>query len=112
MLLIPAIDLKEGKCVRLRQGRMDDNTVFSDDPVAIAGRWVAAGAKRIHLVDLDGAFAGKPINADIIKAIVAAFPDVPVQIGGGIRDESGRRGARRAPGRARRLLARDRRRRP
>jgi phosphoribosylformimino-5-aminoimidazole carboxamide ribotide isomerase len=87
MLLIPAIDLKEGKCVRLRQGRMDDDTVFSDDPVAVAGKWVAAGAKRIHLVDLDGAFAGKPVNADIIKAIVAAFPDVPVQIGGGIRDE-------------------------
>ena len=87
MLLIPAIDLKEGKCVRLRQGRMDDDTVFSDDPVAVAGKWVAAGAKRIHLVDLDGAFAGKPVNANIIKAIVAAFPDVPVQIGGGIRDE-------------------------
>jgi phosphoribosylformimino-5-aminoimidazole carboxamide ribotide isomerase len=87
MLLIPAIDLKEGKCVRLRQGRMDDNTVFSDDPVAVAGKWVAAGAKRIHLVDLDGAFAGKPVNADIIKAIVAAFPKIPVQIGGGIRDE-------------------------
>lgn len=87
MLLIPAIDLKEGKCVRLRQGRMDDDTIFSDDPVAVAGKWVAAGAKRIHLVDLDGAFAGKPVNADIIKAIVAAFPKIPVQIGGGIRDE-------------------------
>ncbi|MGZ8192416.1 MAG: 1-(5-phosphoribosyl)-5-[(5-phosphoribosylamino)methylideneamino]imidazole-4-carboxamide isomerase [Methylobacter sp.] len=87
MLLIPAIDLKEGKCVRLRQGRMDDNTVFSDDPVAIAGKWVAAGAKRIHLVDLDGAFAGRPRNAEVIHAIVAAYPEVPVQIGGGIRDE-------------------------
>ncbi|MFI3186224.1 MAG: 1-(5-phosphoribosyl)-5-[(5-phosphoribosylamino)methylideneamino]imidazole-4-carboxamide isomerase [Methylococcaceae bacterium] len=87
MLLIPAIDLKEGKCVRLRQGRMDDNTIFSDDPVAVAGRWVAAGARRIHLVDLDGAFAGKPKNADVIHAIVEAFPNVPVQIGGGIRDE-------------------------
>ncbi len=87
MLLIPAIDLKEGKCVRLRQGRMDDDTVFSDDPVAVAGKWVAAGAKRIHLVDLDGAFAGKPRNADVIHAIAAAYPDVPVQIGGGIRDE-------------------------
>jgi len=87
MLLIPAIDLKEGKCVRLRQGRMEDNTIFSEDPVAVAGKWVAAGAKRIHLVDLDGAFAGKPVNAEIIKAIVAAYPDVPVQIGGGIRDE-------------------------
>ncbi|MCL7420726.1 MAG: 1-(5-phosphoribosyl)-5-[(5-phosphoribosylamino)methylideneamino]imidazole-4-carboxamide isomerase [Methylobacter sp.] len=87
MLLIPAIDLKEGKCVRLRQGRMEDDTVFSDDPVAVAGKWVAAGAKRIHLVDLDGAFAGKPKNADVIHAIAAAYPDVPVQIGGGIRDE-------------------------
>lgn len=87
MLLIPAIDLKEGKCVRLRQGRMDDDTVFSDDPVAVAGKWVAAGAKRIHLVDLDGAFAGKPKNAGVIHAIAAAYPDVAVQIGGGIRDE-------------------------
>ncbi len=87
MLLIPAIDLKEGKCVRLRQGRMEDDTIFSDDPVAVAGKWVEQGAKRIHLVDLDGAFAGKPKNADVIHAIVDAFPDVPVQIGGGIRDE-------------------------
>jgi len=87
MLLIPAIDLKEGKCVRLRQGRMEDNTIFSDDPVAVAGRWVAAGARRIHLVDLDGAFAGKPKNADVIHAIVEAYPDIPIQIGGGIRDE-------------------------
>lgn len=87
MLLIPAIDLKEGKCVRLRQGRMEDDTVFSDDPIAVAGRWVEAGAKRLHLVDLDGAFAGKPKNAEIIHAIVEAYPDVPVQIGGGIRDE-------------------------
>lgn len=87
MLLIPAIDLKEGKCVRLRQGDMNDDTVFSDDPVAVAGRWVEAGAKRLHLVDLDGAFAGRPQNIEIIHAIVQAFPDVPVQIGGGIRDE-------------------------
>lgn len=87
MLLIPAIDLKDGKCVRLRQGRMEDDTVFSDNPVEVAGRWVAAGARRIHLVDLDGAFAGKPKNADIIHQIVAAYPDVPIQIGGGIRDE-------------------------
>ena len=87
MLLIPAIDLKEGKCVRLRQGRMEDDTVFSDDPVAVAAKWVEQGAKRIHLVDLDGAFAGKPKNADVIHAIVEAFPDLPVQIGGGIRDE-------------------------
>ncbi len=87
MLLIPAIDLKEGKCVRLRQGRMEDDTVFSDDPVAVAGKWVEAGAKRIHLVDLDGAFAGKPKNAEIIQNIAKAFPDVPIQVGGGIRDE-------------------------
>ncbi len=93
MLLIPAIDLKEGKCVRLRQGRMNDDTVFSDDPIAVAGRWAAAGAKRIHLVDLDGAFAGKPVNSDIIKAIVTAYPDMPVQIGRGdlqVRSFSGR----------------------
>jgi phosphoribosylformimino-5-aminoimidazole carboxamide ribotide isomerase len=87
MLLIPAIDLKDGKCVRLRQGRMEDDTVFSDDPVAVAGRWVEAGAKRLHLVDLDGAFAGKPRNAEVIHAIVDAYPQIPVQIGGGIRDE-------------------------
>jgi phosphoribosylformimino-5-aminoimidazole carboxamide ribotide isomerase len=87
MLLIPAIDLKDGKCVRLRQGRMEDDTVFSDDPVEVAARWVEAGARRIHLVDLDGAFAGKPVNAEIINAIVERFPEVPVQIGGGIRDE-------------------------
>ena len=66
MLLIPAIDLKDGKCVRLRQGRMEDDTIFSDDPVAVAEKWVNAGAERIHLVDLDGAFAGKPKNAPII----------------------------------------------
>lgn len=87
MLLIPAIDLKGGKCVRLRQGRMEDDTVFSDDPVAVAGRWVAEGAKRLHLVDLDGAFAGKPVNAGVIREIAAAFPDLPIQVGGGIRDE-------------------------
>ncbi|HCK81771.1 MAG TPA: 1-(5-phosphoribosyl)-5-[(5-phosphoribosylamino)methylideneamino]imidazole-4-carboxamide isomerase [Candidatus Competibacter sp.] len=87
MLLIPAIDLKDGKCVRLRQGRMEDSTVFSDDPVAMAGRWVEAGARRLHLVDLNGAFAGQPVNAQVIRRIVAAFPDLPVQVGGGIRDE-------------------------
>jgi len=87
MLLIPAIDLKDGKCVRLRQGRMEDDTVFSDDPVAVAGRWVAAGAKRLHLVDLDGAFAGVPRNRDVIHAIREAYPDIQIQVGGGIRDE-------------------------
>ncbi|MEJ2059947.1 MAG: 1-(5-phosphoribosyl)-5-[(5-phosphoribosylamino)methylideneamino]imidazole-4-carboxamide isomerase [Gammaproteobacteria bacterium] len=86
MLLIPAIDLKEGKCVRLRQGRMDDSTVFSDDPVAVAKRWVEAGAERLHLVDLDGAFAGRPKNMAVIERIVTAFPEIPIQAGGGIRD--------------------------
>ncbi len=87
MLLIPAIDLKQGKCVRLRQGRMEDETVFSDDPVAMAERWVEAGARRLHIVDLDGAFAGKPVNAGVIKNIAESFPDLPIQVGGGIRDE-------------------------
>ncbi|MEE9356864.1 1-(5-phosphoribosyl)-5-[(5-phosphoribosylamino)methylideneamino]imidazole-4-carboxamide isomerase [Candidatus Vondammii sp. HM_W22] len=87
MLLIPAIDLKDGRCVRLRQGRMDDETIFSDDPVEIAGRWVAAGACRLHLVDLNGAFAGEPVNGEVIRAIAAAYPDLPIQVGGGIRDE-------------------------
>ncbi|MGX2039107.1 1-(5-phosphoribosyl)-5-[(5-phosphoribosylamino)methylideneamino]imidazole-4-carboxamide isomerase [Methylocaldum sp. MU1018] len=87
MLLIPAIDLKDGKCVRLRQGRMEDDTVFSDDPVAMAGKWVSEGAKRLHLVDLDGAFAGVPRNAEVIHAIREAYPDVQIQVGGGIRDE-------------------------
>ncbi len=87
MLLIPAIDLKDGKCVRLRQGRMEDETVFSDDPVAVAGRWVAAGARRLHVVDLDGAFAGAPVNAEVIHRIAEAYPELPIQVGGGIRDE-------------------------
>ncbi len=87
MLLIPAIDIKEGKCVRLRQGRMDDSTVFSDDPVQMAEKWVEQGARRLHLVDLDGAVAGEPVNSDVVRRIVAACPDLPIQIGGGIRDE-------------------------
>jgi phosphoribosylformimino-5-aminoimidazole carboxamide ribotide isomerase len=87
LLVIPAIDLKDGKCVRLKQGRMDQGTVYSDDPVEVAGRWVAAGAKRLHVVDLNGAFAGKPVNAEVVEAIVARYPNVPVQVGGGIRDE-------------------------
>jgi phosphoribosylformimino-5-aminoimidazole carboxamide ribotide isomerase len=87
MLLIPAIDLKEGHCVRLRQGRMEDNTVFSEDPVAVARKWVEAGAKRLHMVDLDGAFAGKPVNAEVVHEVCETFPDLDVQIGGGIRDE-------------------------
>ena len=86
MLLIPAIDLKDGKCVRLRQGRMDDVTVFSDNPVDMAVQWVEAGAKRLHIVDLDGAASGKPVNAHVIQDITARYPDLPVQVGGGIRD--------------------------
>ena len=85
MILIPAIDLKEGHCVRLRQGDMDDSTVFSDDPVAMAGQWVEQGCRRLHLVDLDGAFEGEPINADVIESISDAFTDLEIQIGGGIR---------------------------
>ena len=85
MILIPAIDLKEGHCVRLRQGNMDETTVFSDDPIAMAGKWVAQGCRRLHLVDLDGAFEGQPINADVIEEICASFPGLEIQIGGGIR---------------------------
>jgi phosphoribosylformimino-5-aminoimidazole carboxamide ribotide isomerase len=87
MLVIPAIDLKDGKCVRLRQGRMEDETVFGDDPVEVAQRWVDAGARRLHMVDLNGAFAGRPVNASAIRAVAEAFPDLPIQVGGGIRDE-------------------------
>jgi phosphoribosylformimino-5-aminoimidazole carboxamide ribotide isomerase len=85
MLIIPAIDLKDGECVRLRQGRMEDSTVFSDDPVSIAAKWVAAGTKRLHLVDLNGAFDGKPVNGEVVTAIAKAYPSLPIQIGGGIR---------------------------
>ncbi len=87
MLLIPAIDLKDGLCVRLRQGRMDDVTCFSDNPVEMAGRWVDQGARRLHLVDLNGAFAGEPVNGEAIRAIAATYPKLPLQVGGGIRDE-------------------------
>ena len=86
MLLIPAIDLKDGKCVRLRQGRMEDSTTFSDSPVDMASRWVELGARRLHLVDLNGAFEGKPMNGAVVQAITTRFPQIPVQIGGGIRD--------------------------
>ncbi|MFL6624277.1 MAG: 1-(5-phosphoribosyl)-5-[(5-phosphoribosylamino)methylideneamino]imidazole-4-carboxamide isomerase [Sulfurifustis sp.] len=87
MQIIPAIDLKDGKCVRLRQGRMNEATVFSDDPLATARRWIEAGAKRLHVVDLNGAIAGSPVNADAVEAIAREFPNLPVQVGGGIRDE-------------------------
>lgn len=85
MLIIPAIDLKDGACVRLRQGRMDDSTVFSEDPVAMAAKWVEAGCRRLHLVDLNGAFEGKPVNGEVVTAIAKRYPDLPIQIGGGIR---------------------------
>ena len=86
MLLIPAIDIKDGKCVRLRQGRMDDVTVYAENPLDMAKRWVDAGARRLHLVDLDGALAGNPVNANVVHDIAETFPDIPIQIGGGIRD--------------------------
>ena len=87
MLLIPAIDLKDGKCVRLEQGNMNASTVFGDNPAAMARRWLDAGARRLHLVDLNGAFAGKPINEMAVKAILREVGEaIPVQLGGGIRD--------------------------
>lgn len=87
MLIIPAIDLKDGHCVRLRQGVMEDATVFSEDPAAMAQHWLEQGARRLHLVDLNGAFAGKPKNEAAVRRIVETVGvDVPVQLGGGIRD--------------------------
>jgi phosphoribosylformimino-5-aminoimidazole carboxamide ribotide isomerase len=87
MLLIPAIDLKDGKCVRLQQGDMSASTTFGDDPAAMARRWLDAGARRLHLVDLNGAFAGRPVNEGAVKAILREVGDeIPVQLGGGIRD--------------------------
>ncbi|HSN39299.1 MAG TPA: 1-(5-phosphoribosyl)-5-[(5-phosphoribosylamino)methylideneamino]imidazole-4-carboxamide isomerase [Burkholderiales bacterium] len=87
MLIIPAIDLKDGKCVRLKQGVMNDATIFSDDPGATAANWLKLGARRLHVVDLNGAAAGRPKNEQAIKAIVKAVGDkMPIQLGGGIRD--------------------------
>lgn len=87
MLIIPAIDLKNGQCVRLKQGLMEQATVFSENPADMAANWLAQGARRLHLVDLDGAFAGKPKNESAIKAILREVgDDIPVQLGGGIRD--------------------------
>ena len=87
MLLIPAIDLKDGTCVRLQQGDMNASTTFGEDPAAMARRWLDAGARRLHLVDLNGAFAGKPVNEAAVKAILREVGDeIPVQLGGGIRD--------------------------
>jgi len=87
MLIIPAIDLKDGHCVRLEQGRMESATVFSEEPAKAASQWVERGARRLHVVDLNGAIAGKPRNEEAVKAIVASVDsDVPIQLGGGIRD--------------------------
>jgi phosphoribosylformimino-5-aminoimidazole carboxamide ribotide isomerase len=86
VIVIPAVDLRDGRCVRLREGRADAETVFSDDPVAMAERWVAEGAERLHVVDLDGAFAGAPRQTALIAKIVDAVRPVPVEVGGGLRD--------------------------
>lgn len=85
MLIIPAIDLKNGQCVRLRQGDFADVDVFSDDPVTMAGRWIEQGCERLHLVDLDGARDGLPTNQAVIAEIAKTYPNVPIQVGGGIR---------------------------
>jgi phosphoribosylformimino-5-aminoimidazole carboxamide ribotide isomerase len=87
VLIIPAIDLKDGRCVRLQQGKMDSATVFSDDPVAMARHWAAQGAKRLHVVDLNGAIAGRPKNEKVIREMIQALGnELPIQLGGGIRD--------------------------
>ena len=86
MIVIPAIDLQGGRCVRLVEGRADTATVFGDDPVAMARRWAERGARRLHVVDLDGAFDGAPRHAEVIRAMVKAVPSVPVEVGGGLRD--------------------------
>ena len=87
MLIIPAIDLKDGKCVRLKQGRMDESTIFSENPAEMSRQWVDQGARRLHLVDLDGAFAGEPVNDNAIKSIVSELGgEIPIQLGGGIRN--------------------------
>ena len=88
MLIIPAIDLKDGKCVRLKQGRMDDDTIFGDDPVAMANQWVEQGARRLHLVDLNGAFDGVPVHKTVVEQIAKAHPKLPIQLGGGVRSLS------------------------
>jgi phosphoribosylformimino-5-aminoimidazole carboxamide ribotide isomerase len=86
MIVIPAVDLRDGRCVRLREGRSDRETVFSEDPVAMALRWTSLGAARLHVVDLDGAFAGEPRQTALVAKIVAAVAPVPVEVGGGLRD--------------------------
>jgi phosphoribosylformimino-5-aminoimidazole carboxamide ribotide isomerase len=87
MLIIPAVDLKDGKCVRLEQGDMEKSTIFSEAPAKMAAQWAKLGARRLHVVDLNGAVAGKPRNEDAVKSIIASISaDIPVQLGGGIRD--------------------------
>ena len=86
MLVIPAIDLKDGQCVRLRQGRMDEATIFSNNPIEMAGRWLDQGARRLHVVDLNGAFSGTLVNAQMVAEIAKAYPELSIQIGGGIRN--------------------------
>jgi phosphoribosylformimino-5-aminoimidazole carboxamide ribotide isomerase len=86
VIVIPAIDLREGRCVRLHQGRSDRETVFSEDPVAVARGWKVLGAERLHVVDLDGAFAGEPKQSALVAQIVAAVAPVPIEVGGGLRD--------------------------
>ena len=86
MIVIPAVDLRDGRCVRLREGRADTETVFSDDPVAMAAHWASQGAARLHIVDLDGAFAGAPKQTALVTKMIAAVPGLPVEVGGGLRD--------------------------
>lgn len=87
MQIIPAIDFKDGKVVNLKQGQLDQTTTYSDDPVGMADHWVSQGCERLHLVDLDGAFEGKPVNAEAISTIARNHPDLTIQLGGGIRSE-------------------------
>ena len=87
MLLIPAIDLHEGKCVQLKRGLLDSVSVYSDDPASMARHWIDQGARRIHVVDLDGAFQGKPVNLYLVEKIVEAAGTVPIQVGGGVRNQ-------------------------
>ncbi|MBI4357546.1 MAG: 1-(5-phosphoribosyl)-5-[(5-phosphoribosylamino)methylideneamino]imidazole-4-carboxamide isomerase [Gammaproteobacteria bacterium] len=88
MIIIPAIDLKDGKCVRLRQGRMGDPTIFSEDPLEMAEKWVRLGGERLHIVDLDGAKEGRPVHSALITRIAQAYPHMAIQVGGGIRNEA------------------------
>jgi phosphoribosylformimino-5-aminoimidazole carboxamide ribotide isomerase len=88
MIVIPAVDVRGGRCVRLRQGRADAETVFGDDPVAMAARWASLGAARLHVVDLDGAFAGAPCQTALVAGMIAAVAPLPVEVGGGLRDEA------------------------